>query len=219
MSTLHRFFASALLTATLPLGAGCIAASEAPVDQSDKTVADDEEEVWDESDASLVSAGEVGEIIYDGPGRPTFTRCENDNTTHCCPSGFAMVGIHTGDNVFRCVRTIKPANIGRQWCTFDAGTADWVYANQTGSIMALNMHVCPNGRYMRGANLGSNRFLCCADTANTSGVPRMLERYSTDPLGYMRACGEPYWSSSVSVMTGYHGGQNALSCSSYPNYL
>ena len=127
--------------------------------------------------------------IYDGPGQNTYNVC---NGMHCCPVGWAMVGIHVGDNIFSCREAIS--NPQHEYCYVDRGT------------VRDGMHACGEGYYMKGANIGQNTFTCCLDAWGDSTGTEDVNTSTND--GYMHTCVYAY----QEAMTGLNVSANLLLC-------
>lgn len=179
---------TAFFAGTALLAAGCAVESEPsePTESADPggpTEADDEDVA--EAEEALGSP-----TIYDGFGGYK-TVC---NGMHCCPIGYAMVGIHAGDNVFACRQAMVDSS--HEVCT-------------TQTTVRQGMKACLDGYYMRGANLGSNTFTCCKDVHGQAMGQEGVDYNTND--GYMHTC-KPW---EEQAMTGYHNGNNLLLCRSF----
>jgi hypothetical protein len=127
--------------------------------------------------------------IYDGPGESTYNVC---NGMHCCAAGWAMVGIHVGDNIFSCREAIAiPAH---ELCYVDQGT------------VRDGMHACGEGYYMKGVNVGQNLLTCCRDWAGDSPGEENVNLTGND--GFMHTCNY----GQQEAMTGIHVANNWLLC-------
>ncbi len=140
--------------------------------------------------------------IYDpapGTNNPA-TQCTVSNgstsdTMHCCPSGYAMVGAHIGQNVFKCGRIVSPNGPAK----LDTGTQRY------------SMHACPYGSVMVGLDVGANR-LACQPTVTNTVVGEWLDTGSQD-LYPMHVCNP---SDTSAGMSGIDVGGNRLLCADYP---
>ncbi len=125
------------------------------------------------------------------------------NGMHCCPQGKAIAGISmTRDNGvvgeersdFICRDVLAPA---REQCLVD-----------TGSTQRSNMHACPAGYYLRGADPDANNFTCCHDIGAAPVLTPKNEIVDTSTSAQgIHTCGP------ARFMTGYHEVLDRLLCS------
>ncbi len=173
MERTRKSLCSAMIIAALTMIAGCSG-------PSGDTLVD---EKWDIEFAE--SPLSLGQWVYDAG-----TQCTVGGTTmHCCPAGYAIIGAHLGNNVFKCAglsSTSGPPFL-------DAGT------------QRNGMHACPYGSVMVGLHLGLNHLAC-----RWPGTPVTAEYVDGNPPtsdGYpMHVCGSGY------AMSGIHAGNNLFTC-------
>ena len=112
---------------------------------------------------------------------------------HCCPSGYAMRGVHVDQNRLLC----RKVNEGADDCFLDFPT------------QRQGMHACPSGTYMRGIHVGDNVLTCCYDRMR--GYSELFGEFAD--TGHqeenMHAC--PLRADDT-YMTGIHVGQNRFLC-------
>ncbi|NOK15836.1 hypothetical protein [Corallococcus carmarthensis] len=119
------------------------------------------------------------------------TQCTvNGSTMHCCPVGYAMIGAHVTNNVFKCAQLSSTS--GARY--LDTGTS------------RNGMHACPYGSVMVGMNTSKNHLACQAPgTAVVSeyvdGNPATTDSYP------MHVCGAGGY-----AMSGINVGSNLYTC-------
>ena len=135
--------------------------------------------------------------VLDGPGQAYYTVC---NGMHCCPAGFAMAGIHVGNNLFSCRSAFAdPSQVAsREGCYVDTST------------QRSGIHACATNYYMKGVDVSSNRFTCCNDRYRTVRGSDHVDRAEAGED--MHRC--DWWAQEA--MTGLHVGRNELLCKSWP---
>jgi len=131
----------------------------------------------------------TSELNMSGWYYDTGTQCTVGGVTmHCCPSGYAMIGIHVGNNVLKCARLSSGMSNNR---------------NLDGGTQRNGMHACPRGQLMVGVHVGRNLFIC--ETPVQSTQFEYVDTSTQD--GYpMHVC------ASTSAMAGLHAGNNLLTC-------
>jgi hypothetical protein len=153
--------------------AGCMASDDAaPVAESDSELG---------LDSTLFDAGTVCSV--------------GGVTMHCCPSGFAMTGIHVNDNVLRCSR-LQAGFSGT--ATLDAGT------------VRNSMHACPFGQLMVGIHVGRNLLACRPSAQGISLEFVDAVTTTTFPINggtaTMHVCPDTF------AMAGIHVNNNLFTC-------
>jgi hypothetical protein len=129
-------------------------------------------------------------------GRRTVAVRDRDHGTqcngmHCCPAGYAMMGVHGNNNDLLCY----PVGAAGDTCHVDNGT------------QRHGMHACPQGQYLRGVHEGQNKLTCCQH----AGARFAREAVDTSTqLQAMHGC--PSAGRVQSVMTGIHGSDNHFLC-------
>ena len=109
------------------------------------------------------------------------------NGMHCCKPGFAITGVHVGENTFEC-RTIR---VGDSGCTVETMVPRVTIGNTT-------IKGCPEGKYMKGFHGHDSRATCCeyavGNTPTTrfvdgpSGVTKVSVRNLKDPWPFAGTC-------------------------------
>jgi hypothetical protein len=109
----------------------------------------------------------ITSTLSDGSTRtwvPAYTRGEvtsnyvnnmpyQSNGMAACPPGYAMVGLHAGENVLACAYVARSAPAGNTlqlWV--DSSTQHWEGR--------LSLHSCGEGAFMVGIHVGNNLLLC-----------------------------------------------------------
>jgi hypothetical protein len=142
------------------------------------------------------SAYSMTNVYYDGsPGSP-FTACTmNGISMHCCPAGFAMLGVDLATNVFKCGRVNGGMNGGPRY------TVNFNYGNkQCGSQSGFNRLAV-----MIGYNESFNTALCQAPTYEA--YYKRINTSTFDSRG-MHVC------PPTAAMTGINLGTGAYECGS-----
>jgi hypothetical protein len=114
---------------------------------------------------------------------------------HCCPTGYAMIGVHTDRNVFKCA----PLHDQTGTITLDTGT------------QRNGMHSCPLGQVMVGSQPELNMLAC--QTVPSSPVTTERVDFGTQDTFPMHVCESTFISEA---MTGIRIDQNLLSCGKNP---
>ena len=128
------------------------------------------------------------QVTYD-----TSTACNVGGVwMHCCPSDKAMVGVHLGQNTFKCASLTSQSGAGVVF--LDAGT------------VRNNMHACPLGSVMVGLHRDLN-LLACRWVSSITGGGR-VDASAADGFP-MHVCQNPV---NTEAMTGIHADQNLLNC-------
>jgi hypothetical protein len=116
---------------------------------------------------------------------------------HACPVGYAMAGANVKDNKFTCQRVVPKSEEAQVHSVLDSGTQK--------DLGRGNMHVCPEGAYMRGLN----ELLC-------SSAPTVhLKSPFFDGSGHTQSNGMhmcPVRMKKQTIMTGIHEGRNDFAC-------
>jgi hypothetical protein len=152
------------------------------------------EDVASQSDSLITTTSGT---FYD-----TGTQCTVGGTTmHCCPNGYAMIGAHVGQNVFKCAPL-----------QFASGTRSLDTSTQR-----AGMHACPYGQVMVGFHNGLNRLACqtlpgtSVSGEYTDPVPPPLFPNTPTQDGYpMHVCSP----NQGYTMSGINVGQNKFLCAS-----
>lgn len=139
------------------------------------------------------------QVSLPGGGLPT--------NMHCCPTGYMMMGVHVGQNKYRCVAFSPPTSNPR---FLDTGTQR--------NVGGTTMHTCPVNTVMVGMHAGLNRFAC---QQPAGGLFQDTEqRDFTSQLDGVHVCptiqSQPSGNSFVLAMTGIHTGNNVLACANGP---
>ncbi|MBN8232691.1 hypothetical protein JYK02_34755 [Corallococcus macrosporus] len=126
----------------------------------------------------------TGATLYD-----SGTQCTvNGSTMHCCPTGYAMIGAHVANNVFKCAQLSSTGGVR----FLDTG------------LTRNNMHACPQGTVMVGMNASKNYLACQAP--GTAVVLEYVDGTTTDSYP-MHVCGAGGY-----AMSGIHLGNNQYTC-------
>lgn len=140
-----------------------------------------------EAAESSAAVSFTGATLYDSAP----TQCTVGGATmHCCPTGYAMVGAHLGNNVFKC-KQLTSVNGPR---FLDVGT------------VRNGMHACPFGSVMVGLHEAANYLACqypgtAAWFEYVDGNPPTADSYP------MHVCG-----GSSYAMSGIHAANNLFTC-------
>jgi len=136
-------------------------------------------------DESVASLSFTGDRVYDAGTLCTV----GGHTMHCCEAGWAMIGVHLAQNVFKCAKLTSTA--GDRF--LDVGT------------IRNAMHACPRGTVMVGYHDNDNLLAC------ETPVPDVSDEFvDGNPLlndGFpMHVCPDSY------AMAGIHTGHNQFTC-------
>ncbi|RKH63194.1 hypothetical protein D7V93_09100 [Corallococcus llansteffanensis] len=128
----------------------------------------------------------TGWVVYDAGTRCTV----GGSTMHCCPTGYAMIGAHLSNDVFKCAQLSSTS--GSRF--LDAG------GRRNG------MHACPYGSVMVGLHV-SNDYLAC-QYPGTSVVSEYVDGDPGTKDSYpMHVCGAGGY-----AMSGIHVSNNLFNC-------
>lgn len=129
---------------------------------------------------------DTGRTVYD-----TSTQCTIGGATmHCCPSGFAMTGIHADRNTLRCAALMNPTG------TLSVDT----------TTLRNSMHACPFGTVMIGINIALDQFGCQAIPGNPI-TKEDVDNNSADGFP-MHVCND----TRFAAMSGLTIARNQLTC-------
>lgn len=145
-----------------------------------------EDEVEFDVEVAKSSLSFTGQVVYDAGSRCTVS----GNTMHCCPAGYAMIGAHLGNDVFKCAQL--------------SSTSGSRFINVAGR--RNGMHACPLGSVMVGLHV-SNDYLAC-QYPGTSAVSEYVDgNPGTNDSYPMHVCG-----SGGYAMSGIHVSNNLFNC-------
>jgi hypothetical protein len=85
---------------------------------------------------------------------------------HCCPPGYAMRGVHAGNNVLRCV-SIVPSGVDPEAGCHTVGSPPY--------SLRADMLACPVGEYVRGLHAGQTKIRCCPYPASNQPSSRKVD--------------------------------------------
>jgi hypothetical protein len=121
---------------------------------------------------------------------------------HACPKGFAIGGVHVGNNLLLCRRVMFPGE------EMYVGT---ILSNPDNQKVRANMHACPEGMYMRGLHVGNNWLLCSYDGRSQPPNEVITEFEDTSSQAHdMHVCFQT--PENISFLTGIHVGENRFLC-------
>ncbi|RKH43161.1 hypothetical protein D7X12_13910 [Corallococcus sicarius] len=145
-----------------------------------------EEEAEFDVEVAKSSLSFTGRVVYDAGSRCTV----GGSTMHCCPTGYAMIGAHLSNDVFKCAQLSSTS--GSRF--LDAG------GRRNG------MHACPYGSVMVGLHV-SNDYLAC-QYPGTGVVSEYVDGDPGTKDSYpMHVCGAGGY-----AMSGIHVSNNLFNC-------